>query len=144
MSPVNLRYASESDSRSLGVINIKSFSSNGFIPNTFPEASPDSLFAFKGVISLKHLANPKTHVLVGTDPDSGQIICYCRWMIPQGIGYDAEPVPLSQEGTAALQDPMRFAPRPMREEIYSAAKGWLEEKRRQYTTEDDFGMFMHI
>lgn len=138
--PTTIRYASEADRPVLGAINVEAFASSGFLPNTFPHATPDGLVAFKGAMSLKHLASPKTHVLVATDPDSGTVVGYCRWVIPQGIGYDCEPEPLSDEGKAALADPMQFAPRPMNDGVYNAFKSTLEEKRKEHATDDDLSM----
>ncbi|RMJ25796.1 hypothetical protein PHISP_03355 [Aspergillus sp. HF37] len=132
-----IRYASEADRPVLGAINVEAFASSGFLPNTFPQAGRDGLRAFKGAMSLKHLADPKTHVLVATEPESGTVVGYCRWVIPQGIGYDCQPEPLSDEGAAAVADPMQFAPRPMNEGVYNAFKSTLEEKRKEHATDDD-------
>lgn len=137
MAPFQLRYASEADIPGLSNINIEAFASSGFIPNTFPQATPESLRVFKGVMALKHLANPKMHVLAASDPDSSEVQGYCRWLIPHGIGYDRDVAPLSEHGAAALEDPMRFAPRPMNEEVYNAFKRLLDVKRKQHTTDED-------
>lgn len=136
-----IRYATEADCQALGHINIHAFMSRGFglLRNLFPQASWDSITPFKAAVSLKRLADPKMHVLVATDPETDSVVGYCRWTIPRGIGYDKELVRLSEEGTAAMEDPKQFAPQPMNEEVYKAFKRILEEKRKRHATEDDFG-----
>lgn len=138
-----LRYASESDRAGLANVNIGAFEGSLFLTNTFPQASPEGLRFFKGVMALRHLADPAVHVLVTVD-DANAVLGYCRWKIPRGIGYDQEPVPLSQEGSASLEEPFRFAPRPMNEDMYNGFKRLMEETRKRHTTEDDFSMFLLV
>ena len=141
MAPsINLRYATEADAPALAAVNSDAFSSAGFFANSFPQAAPASLRPMKAANACKHLANPRVHVLAGCDPVSDEIIAYCRWEIPLGLGYDRDVVPLSEEGQQAMADPIRFAPRPMNEKVYHAFKAMIHEKRKQHTTEDDISM----
>lgn len=143
MAPlINIRYATEADAPDLATVNTDAFSSAGFFTNAFPQATPDSLRPLKGANAFKHLANPRMHVLAGCDPVSSEIIAYCRWVLPLGVGYDREVVPLSEEGQQAMADPIRLAPRPMNEKVYHAFKAMIEEKRKQHTTEDDISMYL--
>lgn len=140
MSPsFHIRYATESDSPALSHINVEAFAGSGFLSNTFPSASHESLEAFKAIIALKHMANPKMHVLGMIDLETSEMQGSCRWLIPAGIGWDRDAPPLSEEGASAIEDPTRFAPRPMNEAVYGAFKRLLEEMRKKHTTEDDFG-----
>lgn len=140
MSTLNTRYASEGDSPGLSKINVDAFAETGkFMANTFPGASRDSLLVYKGVVALKHLADPKKHVLATIEPSTGEIVGYARWEIPRGIGYDHELPQLSEKGAYAVDNQMQFAPKPMNDELHGAFKRLLEEKRKKFTTEDDFG-----
>lgn len=142
-----IRYATEADCPALGTVNIQAFMASGFafLFNLFPQASQESIAPFKAAVSLKRLADPKVHVLVATDPETDAVVGYCRWTIPLGIGYDSEPVRLSEEGVAAMENPRQFAPQPMNEEVYKAFIELLAENKKQYTTEDDFSKLLaHI
>lgn len=140
MSSTNIRYACEGDTPGLSKINIDAFSNTGkFITNTFPGASRDSLIVYKGAVAVKHLADPKKHVLAAVELSTGEIVGYTRWEIPRGIGYDHDMPPLSEKGTYALENQMEFAPKPMNEELYNAFKRFLEQKRKQFATDDDLG-----
>lgn len=143
MAPAtNIRYATEADIPALGIINHEAFASSTSHANAFPNAAPGSIRSFKAAQSLKHLVNPRMHALTGCDPASDEVIASCRWIIPQGLGYDREPATLSEQGKQDMADPKRFAPPSMNEPVYKAFAGIIEEKRKQYTTEEDFSMFI--
>lgn len=137
MSQLQIRYATETDARALGQINIDAFADSPFFSNTFPGPSSDSLGAYKAITTLKFLTDPKMHVLAINEPGVTESQGYARWLLPPSIGCDRPVAQLSEEAASAIADDKRFAPPQMNEKVYAAFKRWLGELRSKHTTEDD-------
>lgn len=132
-----VQYAEEADAPSLAQINTLSFEGRGLLSQFFPETSPAALEAYKSMYAMKHLANPQMHVLKVTDPDSGAIVGYGRWHIPESL-YPRSNLPvLSEKAQEAAKDPLQFAPRPMNEALFAAFRGLLEESRKKHMRDND-------
>jgi hypothetical protein len=132
-----IEYATEADGPALGRINVESFQARGLLHDVFPEASEARLQEFKAVNAMKHLANPQMHVLKATDPASGEIVGYGRWLIPASVDFAASQPALSERAQEFAQDPTRFSPQPMNKALYTEFRKILEESRKRHTTEED-------
>ena len=130
-----VRYATEQDVPALGHINSASFGGTALYRNAFPNVDSSAISGLKGALTLKHLANPQIHVLAAVDSDAQEIVAYCRWVIPAGLGYDQPAIPLSADGAALAANPMSRAPPAMNEGPYNAFKRLLEQGRAKYLTE---------
>ncbi|KAJ5223899.1 hypothetical protein N7468_008441 [Penicillium chermesinum] len=137
----SVEYVTEPDAPALGEINNIAFSNRLVLPLMFPEASEASLNAYKAKHVMKHLANPEVHVLKASDA-TGKILAYGRWHIPAKLGVAPVVPPLSEQAQAYASDPVRFAPQPMREDVFTAFKALLEGARKRHTTERDITLDM--
>ena len=131
-----IEYATEADGPGLARINVESFQGRGLLNNVFPEASEAELQEYKTIYAMKHLANPQMHVLKITDPTSGEIVSYARWLIPATVDSPSRPA-LSEQAQAFAQDPTRFSPQPMNEALYTEFRKLLERSREKLATDDD-------
>lgn len=131
-----IEYATEADGAELGRINTVCFRGQGLLPQVFPEASPERLIEYKGIVSMKHLANPEMHVLKLIDSSSGEIVGYTRWFIPKALVGETIPE-LSEKAQEAARDPTVFAPQPMNEALYGAFRQLLETSRKRFVTGND-------
>lgn len=133
-----VQYATETDAPALGRVNVQSFQTRQLLAEIFPQVSQPTLQVYKAIVSMKHLADPQTHVLKITDPgSSGDITGYCRWYIPESLGFGASLPALSEKAALAARDPLVYAPRPMNQEVFSTFKKILADSRKKYTTEKD-------
>lgn len=131
-----IEYATESDALGLAEINTRSFQSRALLFEVFPGSSLRTQRDYKAVYTMKHLANPQTHVLKITDLTTGELTGYGRWHIPQALAAPSVPV-LSERNQEAARDPIALAPRPMNEALYNAFRQLLQDARQRHTTEDD-------
>jgi len=131
-------YATEADAPALARINVESFQGRGLLNTIFPEASEARLQEYKAIYAMKHLANPQMHVVKVTDPASGEIVGYGRWLIPASVDSASQPA-LSEQAQVFAQDPVRFCPQPMNEALYAEFRRLLEESRKKHTTDQDLG-----
>ena len=130
-----VRYATEQDVPAPGQINSAGFESTGLYRNAFANVDFSAISGLKGAWTLKHLANPQMHALAAVDSDTKEIVAYCRWIIPTGLGCDQPEIPLSEDGAAVAANPMSRAPPAMNEGPYNAFKKLLEQGREKYVTE---------
>ncbi|KAJ5200903.1 hypothetical protein N7449_005706 [Penicillium cf. viridicatum] len=130
-----IKYATEADGPGLAKVNVQSFQGRRLLEELFPEASLTRMQEYKIVVGMKHLANPKMHVLKIHDPVSGELATYSRWQFPASFGPSL--VTLSEKAVLLAKDPIPHAPRPMNEEVFNAFKKLLEDGRKRYTTEND-------
>ncbi|KAJ6125770.1 Acyl-CoA N-acyltransferase [Penicillium sp. IBT 18751x] len=132
----HIEYATEADGPALARINVESFQGRGLLNNVFPKASEAALRAYKTINAMKHLANPSMHVLKITDPTSGEVVSYARWLIPASVESPSRPA-LSEQAQIFAQDPTRFAPQPMNEVLFTEFRKLLEKSREKHATDDD-------
>ncbi|KAJ6086292.1 hypothetical protein N7486_010573 [Penicillium sp. IBT 16267x] len=132
-----VEYATEQDAVGLGCINNDSFQTRLMLSAMFPETDEPSLRTYKSYQTMKHLANPETHVVKITDPTSGAVVGYGRWHIPAILGVPPNVPELSDQAQIYAKDPVAFAPQPMNTEVYAAFRSLLDEGRKRYTTERD-------
>lgn len=132
-----VQYAEEGDAASLAQINTISFEGRGLLSQVFPGSSQAALEAYKSMYTMKHLANPRMHVLKVADPDSGAVVGYGRWHIPESLCPRTNLPVLSEKAQEAAKDPFQFAPHPMNEALFAAFRGLLEESRKKHVTEND-------
>ncbi|KAJ5780096.1 Acyl-CoA N-acyltransferase [Penicillium paradoxum] len=130
-----IQYATEADGPGLAKINVQSFLGRRLLEEVFPGTSQARMQEYKGIVAMKHLATPNTHVLKIHDPASGELVAYSRWHLPDSFGQSL--VPLSDQAALFAKDPLPYAPQPMNEEIFRAFKKLLEDSRKRYTTEND-------
>lgn len=133
------QYAEEADAPFLAQINTLSFEGRGLLSQVFPETSQAALEAYKSKYAMKHLADPQMHVLKVADPDSGTIVGYGRWHIPESLCPRSNLPVLSEKAQEAAKDPFQFAPQPMNEALFAAFRRLLEESRKKYVRENDMG-----
>lgn len=134
-----IQYATEGDAPGLARINTLSFESRGFLNDVFPEASQEALEGYKAKHAWKHMANPQMHIIKVSDPASGQIVGYGRWLLPEALGFAPSLPDLSDQAKVIAKDPTVFAPQPMNQQLYDSFRSMLEESRKKYTTEKDMG-----
>ncbi|KAF5858192.1 hypothetical protein ETB97_004694 [Aspergillus alliaceus] len=79
---LQIRYAIESDSPELVRINALSFSPSVFYQNAFENVEFSALCTLKYIRSFEKFVDPKYHVLVGTDSETGQTLASMRLIIP--------------------------------------------------------------
>ncbi|OGE53953.1 hypothetical protein PENARI_c007G02783 [Penicillium arizonense] len=132
-----IQYAVEADAPGLARINVESFLGRRLFAEVFPTSSVPQMSEYKTKVGMKHLADPNMHVLKIHDEASGELVAYSRWLIPEALGYGPTVPTLSEQAVAFAKDPVAYAPRPMKEEVYNAFKQMLENARKRYTTEND-------
>ncbi|KAJ5133110.1 Acyl-CoA N-acyltransferase [Penicillium atrosanguineum] len=131
-----IEYATEADGSALARINVESFQGRGLLNSVFPEATEAELQNYKAIYAMKHLADPQMHVLKITDPTSGEVVSYARWLIPATVDSVSQPA-LSGQAQVFAQDPTRFCPQPMNEALYTEFRGLLQKSRKKHATDDD-------
>ncbi|KAJ5925002.1 hypothetical protein N7454_007641 [Penicillium verhagenii] len=108
-----VEYATEADALGLGRVNNDSFQDRLMLPAMFPETDQPTLRTYKSFHIMKHLTAPETHVLKITDPTTGTIIGYGRWIIPTVLGIPPNVPELSEGAQIYAKDPVAFAPQPL-------------------------------
>lgn len=134
-----IEYAKEGDAPGLARINTLSFESRGFLNDVFPGASQAEIEDYKTMHSWKHMTNPQMHLLKVTDPATGQIVGYGRWLLPEALGFAPSLPVLSDRAKEIAKDPTVYAPRPMNQQLYDGFRGMLETSRKKHTTGKDMG-----
>ncbi|KAJ5784273.1 uncharacterized protein N7503_009485 [Penicillium pulvis] len=130
-------YATEQDAVGLGCINNDSFQTRLMLSAMFPETDEPTLRTYKSYQAMKHLANPEAHVVKITDPTSGAVVGYGRWLIPAVLGVPPNVPELSEQAQIYAKDPVAFAPQPMNASVYAAFRALLDAGRKRYTTDRD-------
>jgi hypothetical protein len=82
-----VRYATEADMPALCDINYVSFKDYRFRSAVFPQCEPATLKKFKALNGMKQMANPEMHVITIEDSNTGQLVGYARWLIPEYLEY---------------------------------------------------------
>ncbi|KAJ5923833.1 hypothetical protein N7466_008020 [Penicillium verhagenii] len=132
-----VEYATEADALGLGRVNNDSFQDRLMLSAMFPETDQPTLRTYKSFHIMKHLTAPETHVLKITDPTTGTIIGYGRWVIPTVLGIPPNVPELSEEAQIYAKDPVAFAPQPFKPEVYQGFRAVLQEGQKKHTTDRD-------
>lgn len=135
---VQIKYATEADVADIATLNVKSFLHTQMYNNAFPNASFDSLFAYKQARAFEKLAGGQ-HIAVGIDPATANVVACARWVIPPALGYGDTAVELSDTAAAAGQNPGLFAPKEMNHAVMKGFMGLLYGKRAVYVEDKDIG-----
>ncbi|KAB8070954.1 acyl-CoA N-acyltransferase [Aspergillus leporis] len=135
---IQTRYAVESDASQLAQINVTSFSPSPFYRHTFADVSVSALHTLKYARALQKFTDPKTHVQVAIDPETGLVLGSTRWAIP--LHYQQKPGSLCELPEDAIKmaaDPEKFLPENMNKQFYALFFGMLKSMRAKYVNNDD-------
>ena len=135
--PLEIRYATESDTHAIGQINIAAFRDSPLFDNAFPGAATSALEVLKQNDNLEKLEHPSVHVLATVDPTTGTMVGFSRWEIPAVYGFERPVVELSPEGKTAVAEMTERAPQPVNHEIWGAFKAMIRGIRRKHCQEGD-------
>lgn len=147
---INLRPAVPSDAPTLADINIKAFTGQGFITNTFPGVPHAVVHELKRARYLRKMAHPQTHVIVAEDDASGALVGCARWIFPaadgnadgNGNGSVKGAGDLVDEDSAeAAKGAEEALPEGTNRGIYTGFFEILKEKGKAYLRDDDVGIF---
>lgn len=147
---ISLRPAVPADAATLAEINIKAFTGQGFITNTFPGVPHAVIHELKVARYLKKMAHPQTHVIVAEDDASGALVGCARWIFPAAAGATDGNTEGNVKGAGDLvdEDSAEAAkgaedalPEGTNRGIYTGFFEILKEKGKDYLRDDDVGMF---
>lgn len=147
---ISLRPAEPADAATLAEINIKAFTGQGFITNTFPGVPHAVIHELKVARYLKKMAHPQTHVIVAEDDASGALVGCARWIFPAAADGNAEGNVkgagdlVDEDSAEAARGAEDALPEGTNRGIYTGFFEILKEKGKDYLRDDDVGMFLFL
>ncbi|BCS20825.1 GNAT family N-acetyltransferase [Aspergillus puulaauensis] len=140
---ISLRPAVPADAATLAEINIKAFTGQGFITNTFPGVPHAVIHELKVARYLKKIAHPQTHVIVAEDDASGALVGCARWIFPAAADGNAEGNVkgagdlVDEDSAEAARGAEDALPEGTNRGIYTGFFEILKEKGKDYLRDDD-------
>lgn len=143
---ISLRPAVPSDAPTLADINIKAFTDQGFMRNTFPGVPDAVIYELKRARYLKKIAHPQTHVIVAEDDASGAVVGCARWIFPAAADADGKVKGagdlVDEDSAEAAKGAEDTLPEGTNRGIYTGFFEILKEKGKAYLRDDDVGTFL--
>ncbi|KAB8234149.1 GNAT family N-acetyltransferase [Aspergillus alliaceus] len=135
---LQIRYANESDSPELVRINALSFSPSVFYQNAFENVEFSALCTLKYIRSFEKFVDPKYHVLVGTDSETGQTLASMRLIIPLHLQQKSHSfIKLSEDAGRMVAEPEKYTPEGINQRVYASFLNMLKAMREKYLEKDD-------
>ncbi|KAE8376021.1 acyl-CoA N-acyltransferase [Aspergillus bertholletiae] len=136
--PIEIRYATESDSPELVHINTTSFSPGVFYQNAFANVELSALQALKYARTFARFVDPKYHLLVATDSETGRVIAFMRVVIPLHYQQDSHSfTKLSEDASKMAAEPDNYLPDGINQRVYSCYLDMLKSVREKYLEKND-------
>ena len=140
--PIQIRYATESDSPDLVHINTASFAPGLFYQNAFANVEVSALQTLKYARTFARFVDPKYHLLVATDSETGRIIAFMRVVIPLRYQQESHSLTeLSENASKMAAEPNKYLPEGINERVYACYLDMLKSSREKYLREDDLSTY---
>ncbi|KAJ1710411.1 hypothetical protein AFCA_001768 [Aspergillus flavus] len=136
--PIQIRYATESDSPDLVHINTVSFAPGLFYQNAFANVKVSALQTLKYARTFARFVDPKYHLLVATESETGRVIAFMRVVIPLHYQQDSHSLTeLSEDAKKMAAKPDEYLPEGINKRVYTCYLDMLKSSRERYLGEND-------
>ncbi|KAF7627916.1 acyl-CoA N-acyltransferase [Aspergillus flavus] len=136
--PIQIRYATESDSPDLVHINTVSFAPGLFYQNAFANVKVSALQTLKYARTFARFVDPKYHLLVATESETGRVIAFMRVVIPLHYQQDSHSLTeLSEDANKMAAKPDEYLPEGINKRVYTCYLDMLKSSRERYLGEND-------
>ncbi|QMW38457.1 hypothetical protein G4B11_001693 [Aspergillus flavus] len=136
--PIQIRYATESDSPDLVHINTVSFAPGLFYQNAFANVKVSALQTLKYARTFARFVDPKYHLLVATESETGRVIAFMRVVIPLHYQQDSHSLTeLSEDAKKMAAKPDEYLPEGINKRVYTCYLDMLKSSRESYLGEND-------
>ena len=140
--PIQIRYATESDSPDLVHINTASFAPGLFYQNAFANVEASALQTLKYARTFARFVDPKYHLLIATDSETGRVVAFMRVVIPLHYQQDTQSLAkLSENASKMAANPDEYLPERINKRVYACYLDMLKTSREKYLGEDDMSAY---
>lgn len=140
--PIQIRYATESDSPDLVHINTVSFAPGLFYQNAFANVKVSALQTLKYARTFARFVDPKYHLLVATESETGRVIAFMRVVIPLHYQQDSHSLTeLSEDAKKMAAKPDEYLPEGINKRVYTCYLDMLKSSRERYLGENDMSTY---